>query len=332
MHSCQTNNDIYKLKLITAIIGIFMLFEIWGHFKTNSLSLLADALHLLVDISGFLISIFTLKISQRRPTNKYTFGYHRHEVLGALFSVLMIWIAALYLLFESFYRFFNPHEIKGGFFVGVAICGFIANVLCIYLLHHDHHHEEENHPTTSVSQLYQKTFDNFSFSSDFINETVNKPKTNLNIKATYTHIIGDIIQSIGIIIASIIIYFRPDLVIADVLCTIVFTILVIISTIPICKEGLYILSEGSPSSVNIVKVSDNLMTHPKILKVISINCWSVGVNYKAMIIKLLVDYIQIDEYENLLKSINYYIKTEEKIEIVTIEINTPNTNENYIMQ
>ncbi|ORD93133.1 hypothetical protein ECANGB1_2803, partial [Enterospora canceri] len=109
---CQTTDDINKLKIITGIVFGFMLLEIYGHVKTNSLSLLADALHLLVDLSGFILSMITIRLSQKLPTSKYTFGFHRYEILGALGTVLLIWIAALYLLLEAFYRYQSPKQIE----------------------------------------------------------------------------------------------------------------------------------------------------------------------------------------------------------------------------
>lgn len=327
-----------------------MILEIYGHIKTNSLSLLADALHLLVDISGFLISIFTLKLSQKSPSNKYTFGYHRCEVIGALFSVLMIWIVAIYLICESIYRYKYPHVVQGGWFLIVATIGFLANVACAFLLlkdfdkkdsteenidiisHYDNEDKaDKNCNNNTKNNIYQckTTFDNFSFSSDFLRKHSTE-KPNLNIKATYTHILGDILQSLGVIIASLIVYLKPGFVLAEIFCSFVFSILVLISTIPVCKEGFYILSEGTPSSVDIDKIKEDLLKHEKILRIQNINCWSVGVNHKAINIKILVDHIFMNEYEHMLKAINAYLKQENNIEIVTIEINTPNTDEENI--
>lgn len=73
---------------------------------------------------------------------------------------------------------------------------------------------------------------------------------NLNIRAAMVHMIGDMIQSIGVIIAAIIIYVKPEWTIADPICTFLFSILVLFTTVPIFLDCLRILMEASPSDVD----------------------------------------------------------------------------------
>ncbi|ORD93391.1 MTPA2 [Enterospora canceri] len=323
-----------------------MLLEIYGHVKTNSLSLLADALHLLVDLSGFILSMITIRLSQKLPTSKYTFGFHRYEILGALGTVLLIWIAALYLLLEAFYRYQSPKQIESGGFTAVALVGLFVNILCYGILHCDinkilnkltgygsveNDDGKDNCVEKEHNTLYTKTFDNFSFSSEFLADYVAtdpKHRRHLNMKATDSHVIGDIIQSTGVLIAAGIVWYEPIYVLADVCCTVIFVILVIWSTVPVVREGLFILSEGSPSAVDLDKIRRVLLVHPKVVQVLGLHCWSVGVNCRALNVKILVDHILIEEYDAMLRGINHYLKNEENIEIVTVEIHTQNSGIN----
>lgn len=69
----------------------------------------------------------------------------------------------------------------------------------------------------------------------------------MNVRAAYIHVIGDAIQSVGVIAASVIIYFGgPEYTIADPICTYVFAVLVMGTTIPIMSESIRALMEGSP--------------------------------------------------------------------------------------
>lgn len=106
------NSDMHKIFNVMIIIPIFMLLEIWGHFHTNSLSLLTDSIHLLVDILGFMVRLIALGFTEKKNNDNMTFGYSRYEVIGALMSILFIWAATGYLIFESIKRFLYSKKIN----------------------------------------------------------------------------------------------------------------------------------------------------------------------------------------------------------------------------
>lgn len=294
-HTCSNDTDIRKIVKVLMIIVIFMLVELWGHFRTRSLSLLADALHLLVDISGFIVSIVTLCIAKRNETARMTWGYQRVEVLGALLSVALIWTAVGYLMVESFHKYIHPQEIDGLIFFLIAAIGLVVNLICVYVLHIGEYHHA----------IKEK---------------------NLNIRATYVHVIGDVVQSIGVIVASGIIYFYPTFVIADVLCTIFFAFLVLASTICIVKDALYILAEGAPAGIDQDAIRQFILKEDAVIKICELRLWSISINKHAIMLKILTDHLLIREYEELLTKISTYLKSEMQIEVVTIQIDTPQTN------
>lgn len=290
-HFCSHDHDIKKISAVFVLISIFLVIEIWGHIKTGSLSLLADALHLTVDIAGFIISIATLKMSKRGSTLRMTFGYERAEVIGALFSVFFIWAAVIYLMAESFHKYWHPVEINGEVFLKISIAGLVVNLICMAVLHHNphkHHGEKEN----------------------------------LNIRATYAHVIGDIIQSIGVIIASTIIYFFKNAVIADVLCTLFFAILVLYTTANVVKDAIKILSESTPKDINLEEIKQRILEIDRVLKVTDVRCWALSVNITCIALKILVESIEIKEYEQMMGMIKKYLEIEKGIEFVNIQIET----------
>lgn len=92
-----------------------------------------------------------------------------------------------------------------------------------------------------------------------------KEGENMNVRAAIIHMVGDMIQSLGVIVAALIIYFKPEWKIADPICTFLFSILVMITTVPIFIDCMRILMESSPSDIEtldlynaILKVSDQL--------------------------------------------------------------------------
>lgn len=302
--TCSNDADIKKIIKVSVVIGFFMLLELWGHYKTNSLSLLADSLHLLVDILGFMVSLVALYWAKKSNNGKMTFGYHRVEIIGSLLSVAFIWVAVGYLLIESIHKYVHPKEIDGGMFVGIAVVGFFVNCFAIYLLHY----EDYNH------KLRHK---------------------NLNIRAAYVHIVGDLIQSIGVILAAVVTYFYPEKTIFDIICTIFFSILVLTSTIFVIRDGIHILAEGAPKDISISEIKNDILDIENIYKILEIYSWSLSTNRKAIMVKILADDLLISDYENLLLKINKILVEKYEIEIINIQIDTPNAfygNSGFIVE
>lgn len=312
-----------KMVKISIICFLFLLAEVIGGLIANSLAILTDAAHLSSDLSGFVISIIAIYIGKKKPNKKYTFGYYRAEVIGALISVITIWLLTGLLIKEAIDRFINPSEIYAPVMLLTAVLGLICNLAMMKVLHstpggchHGHHHNEEHHGHKShqehdhshiqledldgsiehsnVSRKNSKD-EEIKFSNSKIEIKLlesndsehncsggghhnhdhhdhhshhdhhqhlhnhNHEEENVNIKAAIIHIIGDIIQSVGVVIASLIIYFEPKYVVVDPLCTFVFSIIVLFTTVNITKQCLNILMESSPKKLNRDEITHKIM-------------------------------------------------------------------------
>ena len=136
----QDINEIAKKKLIQVctICLIFMLFEFLGGYFANSLAIMTDAAHLLSDLAGFIISIFSIYTSKLPANKNFNFGYYRAEVVGALFSTMIIWALSLLLVYEAISRMFERHhDIDGTIMLISASIGLIFNLLMAFVLHSD---------------------------------------------------------------------------------------------------------------------------------------------------------------------------------------------------
>ena len=176
---------------------------------------MTDAAHLFSDVTGFAISIFSVTLSTVPKTKVFTYGYHRAEILGAMVSILLIWVITIVLMALAYDRIKNPTIVDAKIMFGIAGIGLLVNLIMMFVLKKDENEEEE--------------------------------EENMNVRAAYIHVIGDAIQSVGVIAASVIIYFGgPEYTIADPICTYVFAVLVMGTTIPIMSESIRALMEGSP--------------------------------------------------------------------------------------
>lgn len=125
-----------KLKKASILCIVFIIIEITGGIISGSLSIYADALHMLSDFSGFAISMISIIISKRRSNSSFTYGYYRAEVLGALGSLVTIWVITAALVYEAILRFIsNEYEIVGNVMLGVAIVGLLSNIWMGKILH-----------------------------------------------------------------------------------------------------------------------------------------------------------------------------------------------------
>ena len=142
---------IRKLLWVCGVGLLFMIIEVVGGLMADSLAILSDAVHLLSDLSGFVISIVSLVIAQYAPTNTYTFGYQRAGVIGAMINIVTIWILTGFLLYEAIWRLVNLDkvEVDGNVMFITACLGLVCNLIMAKVLHshdgHGHHGHSHGH-------------------------------------------------------------------------------------------------------------------------------------------------------------------------------------------
>ncbi len=109
---------------------------------------------------------------------------------------------------------------------------------------HDHDHKHKNHDHDHEHK-HDREADKCNHNHD------EAPKRNINITSAYLHVLGDMLMSVGVIIAAVVIYFKPEWMIVDPICTYLFSVIVCFTTVPVFKECIFVLLEGTPSSINI---------------------------------------------------------------------------------
>ncbi|OQS03978.1 Cation Diffusion Facilitator (CDF) Family [Thraustotheca clavata] len=153
----QAERDLAQRKLEWACVFciVFMFAEFIGGYVAGSLAIMSDAAHLLSDVMGFLLSLFALYLSKFPPSLGMPFGYKRAEVLGALGSIMLIWLLTLGLVWAAVQRIILltraplPGEIipqvKGKVMFCVASLGLVVNIILMKILGHGHSHGGHGH-------------------------------------------------------------------------------------------------------------------------------------------------------------------------------------------
>ena len=286
----ENKNAISKLVRICIFCATFMTIEFVGGYIAGSLAIMTDAAHLLSDLAGFLISMFSLFIAMRPANSSLTFGYHRAEVIGALSSILIIWVLTIWLITEAIDRIFHPREIIGLVMMGIATCGLIFNIIMSRVLAYN--------PVPNVmdgkaiGQMNQEI--NEGLESPLLDEdNENNGDDNPVIRAAYIHIIGDMIQSLGVLFAATIIYLfqdnHPGIRIFDPICTFVFAIIVLCTTIPVSKDCINVLMEAAPNDINVQKLYLELQKVIGVINIHDIHLWCISIGRPSISLHILSD-------------------------------------------
>lgn len=130
-----------RLILAISLSFLFMIFEILGGLWANSLAILSDAAHLLTDVAGFIIALLATMMATAPASKHYSFGLARAEVMGALASILSLWVLTFWLLIEAYERtiiWYNGGslDIDGKLMFFIACIGVIVNIClsCVFMV------------------------------------------------------------------------------------------------------------------------------------------------------------------------------------------------------
>ncbi len=232
------------LKLALYITSAWFLLELLAAFYTNSLALLADAAHMLVDLAALTLSLFALKISGRPATHSKTYGYLRAEILAALANGIFLVIVSIYIFYEAFHRFAAPPEVKSIPMLAVAASGLVANL-------------------GTAALLFRSRAES------------------LNIRGAFLHVAGDALGSVGAIVAGIsMVLWRWYL--ADPIVSVVVSVLVLISSWQLVRESVDVLLEGAPRGLSIPEMLADLGGVEGVLSVHDLHVWSITSGMPAM--------------------------------------------------
>ena len=331
-----------KLWCVSVLCLAFMVLEIIGGFLANSLAIMTDAAHLLSDLASFLISIFALWLATRAPTSRLSFGFHRAEILGALISVIMIWLLTGILVYEAVQRIREPEDVDGKYMFIVATCGLGVNLLMGFILYqsgHQHSHglgggghghshgggedapppyqehdddddeeddeegeeEEEDegeheegggshghshsHGGAKVSAINSTSYQNSLHPSTDL--PTHRKAANINVSAAFVHVLGDALQSVGVMIAAALIWYNKEWAIADPICTFIFSLLVLFTTARLVKQSVGVLMEGAPDGIDPSAVEQALHGVKGVLEVHDLHVWSLSVGKPSLSVHLL---------------------------------------------
>lgn len=271
-----------KLTIVFVVALSTFVVQITGGILSNSLALIADSFHLIIDFSAIGITLFAFKIAKKPHSEKLTYGFHRAEIVAALINGISLIVMAGIILHEAYQRILNPSEIHSEILLIFASIGLAANIVMIVLLK----------PET---------------------------KSNLNIQGAYLHVLGDLLSSIGVIIGAIIILFT-SIAVVDTIVSVGIAILIVRSGVLLCKKCIHIFMEGTPDEIKSTDISIELEKFEEIIEIHDLHVWTLTSNLYAMTVHVKVKPEILQQTNILLKKINQTMRQRFGITHCTIQI------------
>ena len=266
-----------KTLYVTLFLTLFFaLMELFGGLFSNSLSLVGDSFHMFSDVLALGASMVAIYFEAKKPTEKFTYGFLRLEVVVAFLNGIVLMLIAVGMIYESVIRFFNPREIDFGSMFFIALVGLIFNIVITWIL----------------------------FSST-------KKENNINIKSAMLHFLGDLLNSVGVVISSIIICFT-NFIYIDIIMSVVISVIIFTGGYKISKEAFFILMEAVPSEVDLNMLRNELLNIDGIKNIHELHVWkndNEEISFTA--------HILLDNYE---KHNNYRIINEIKEKLAVYDI------------
>jgi cobalt-zinc-cadmium efflux system protein len=272
--------EIRRLKLALALSCVYFFAELIGGFLTNSLALLSDAGHMLSDIGALALSLFAFRIAKRPATVSSTFGYHRVEILAALFNGLTLWLIVGVIFAAAYNRFLDPPPVESYGMMVVASVGLLVNIVAGAVLYGSHHH-------------------------------------NLNLRGAFLHIVSDALGSVGAITAGLIMLFTGWYV-ADPVISILIGLLILRASWNLVKESLSVLMQAVPKGIRLEDVQRCLEEVEGVSKVHDLHVWAVTSDLFTLSAHAVVE--NGGDFHQVLNGIEEVLKERFNIEHTTIQL------------
>jgi len=252
-----TQQTVRRLALSLGITLVFVAVEIVAGLYANSLALLTDAAHNFTDVLALALSWWALRLTSQPANQEKTYGYHRAGILAALANSTTLVVIALGIFYEAYHRFINPPEVQADVLIGVGVIAVLINVVTALLVRRGAEHD-------------------------------------LNIRSAFLHLMGDVLSTIGAVIAGIIIRYT-DWNWLDPLVSVLIGFLILWSAWSIIREALDILMESTPTDIDMDAMVGDINSVDGVHGVHDLHVWSINRNMRTLSAHLVTDDIPISE-------------------------------------
>lgn len=249
-HSHGRGRDLRALGVVLLLTAFFVVAEVIGGLVTGSLALLADAAHMLSDAASLALAIGAIVLARRPPTRRLSFGFRRAEIIAALANGVTLVAVSIWIFIEAARRLDDPPEVLGGPALVIAALGLVVNVV-------------------GAAILWRSQ------------------GSSLNVRAAFLHVLADMLGSVGVMVAALIILTTGWLY-ADPLVSVFIGLVILVSSWRVLREATEILLEATPSGTDADEVAQAMRGVPGVTAVRDLHIWTITSGFPALSAHVLV--------------------------------------------
>ena len=238
-HARQPSVDTDRRALILALVLLiaFMAFEVGAAVVSNSLVLLADAGHMLVDVGAIAGSLVAIRLAARPETGSHTYGMKRAEILAAAANAITLLVVSVLVTYDAVNRLVHPSSVDGAVLIVVAAVGVAVNLVA----------------TLTMARANRRS---------------------LNVEGAYRHILTDLYGFAGTLVAGVVItVWGFDR--ADSIASLLVVLLMLKAAVQLLRPALRILLEATPEDIDVDEVRRHLMELPEVQSVHDLHAWTL---------------------------------------------------------
>lgn len=260
----QATGQILKWSFLATIL--FVVIEVIAGIHAGSLALISDAGHNFTDALSLVLASIGLYLQSKPADSVKTYGYHRAGVLTAFVNALTLVGIAVFIFYEAWQRFLYPQHVEEWTMLWVAVAALALNGGILWGLHREKDHD-------------------------------------LNIRATFMHMLGDAVSAVGIIAGAIVIHFTGFDAI-DPILSVLIGALIIWTAWDIIQESLNVLLEGLPRGIELSSVTGAMRQLDGVVDVHDLHIWSLGSAAHALSCHVIIEDMPPSESNTILQRIN----------------------------
>ena len=271
-----------RLALSLLLTAIFVVIEVVAGIFGNSLALLTDAAHNFTDVIALGLSWYALRIAAKPANSGKTFGYHRVGILVALINSTTLILIAVGIFYEAWQRLLTPPEVDSTILIGVGAVAFLINAGTAWLVQKGSEHD-------------------------------------LNLRSAFLHLMGDVLSTLGAVIAGIIIAFT-DWNWLDPLVSILIGGFILYNAWSVLKQTIHILLESTPENIDMTEMVSNLRSVDGVRDIHDLHVWSISENLRMLSAHVVIDNISIGEGVSIQQNINELLSHSYNIQHATLQL------------
>jgi cobalt-zinc-cadmium efflux system protein len=250
-----SRSTVRRLALSLGITLVFVVVEILAGVFANSLVLLTDAAHNFTDVLALALTWWALWITIKPANSGKTYGYHRAGILVALVNSTTLVLIALGIFYEAWKRFVTPPEVEANILITVGVAAVIVNLVTALLVRRGSEHD-------------------------------------LNLRSAFLHLMGDVLSTLGAVIAGIIIRFTGWNWL-DALVSVLIGFLILWNAWGILRESVQILMESTPADIDMDALQRDMLAVEGVRSVHDLHVWSISRSLRTLSAHLITDDVSV---------------------------------------